>query len=184
MRFVTKQSSAEQELRSNIPVGFYKARIVYAKEGYVKDYPVMSLTFMVQTQTKEEKFECNVFLSDKSLWRMEQLLYALGLDFNAGQQISLQDTWFVGKTCEMFMIKRRSDMGKLYPEVRRFMRAGASPFLGEMKPESYNEYGLDTDGCKADDNFQTANNTVKTYNVSTNRGAYGMPHEQEDDIPF
>lgn len=186
-----------------LPAGYYRAEITSADEGFNKynGKPALTLRLRVRAEDAAYDVKATLWLTEKALWRVEQLLAAAGWNFSQGQEIDVNASDLIGRSVGLATCLNRGSQGGLFPDVMRFLRPEALAYTGAFGPEDREYYKLAADGTKADTQPVAAERQPVSYQQPQQPrpaqqkkawNAYEKPSrtasyeelEEQDDIPF
>lgn len=133
--------------------GFYNAKIVgVVAETSQAGNPQLKLTVEVYASNTTLQLTEWMTLTQKSAWKIERWMAAVGYEFGKGQQVDVDERTFAGKRLVVLTYmtpgKEPNSDGteKLFVSIMRAMRPQDCPCIGELQPEEYATYGLAPDG--------------------------------------
>ena len=125
-----------------IPVGVYNATVfnIETKEGAESKKPYLNWTFQVQDERfANRRVWLMTSLQPNSLWRLKEVLEALGLEGDMSKQFELDIPALLGTECKIQVVheeyqwKTSDKVSKVMPSVGGKATGGAKGLFGGKK---------------------------------------------------
>lgn len=154
-KLTTRNSYDNQAIGGNqtTPPGFYPAKILAVEPMRSRSgRDMLKLTIEVDSGGVRclEVTDYLILHSDFA-WKIEQYLAAVGCQFGAGEEVTIEPRTFLGGkfiaiTCNEPGMKNPD---RLYLKVYHAVRPQDAPHMGELTPDELRHYGLNSDGTQA-----------------------------------
>lgn len=153
-QFQTRNRYDQQSIGGNqtTPAGFYPAKVLAVEPMRSRSgKDMLKLTIEVDAGGVRciETTDYLILHSDFA-WKIEQYLAAVGRQFGAGENITIDNNTFLGckftaLTCNEPGVKNPD---RLYLKVMHALRAQDAPHKGALTPDELEYYGLNADGTQ------------------------------------
>lgn len=153
-KFRTKHAHDAQPLDAaqSYPAGFYPAKIISSEEKYSKaGRPMLQLTLEVDTGgPKTVEVREYLLLEHASAWKVEQYLSAIGLQFGAEQDISIDERSFLGGKLYLLTCNEPgvTNPDRLFMKPMKAFRKADIPHAGPLTDAELEGWGLNRDGTR------------------------------------
>ena len=153
-QFTTRNRYDQQSVGGNQTTypGFYSARILQVEQMRSRSgKDMLKLTIDVDAGgPKHVETTDYLILHSDFAWKIEQYLAAVGVQFNAGDNVTIDQRTFLGGkfvalTCNEPGVKNPD---RLYVKVMHAIRPNNAPHMGALTPDELEHYGLNADGTQ------------------------------------
>lgn len=154
-RLTTRNRYDQQSVGGNqtTPPGYYMAKILQVDPMRSRSgNDMLQLTIEVDAGgLRCLEVKDYLILNTASAWKIEQYLAAIGKQFDAGQEITIDQRTFLGGkfvalTCNEPGVKNPD---RLYVKIFAAMRPQDARHMGALEPDELKYYGLSPDGTPA-----------------------------------
>ena len=163
-QFRTKYAHDAQptDAAQSYPAGFYPAKIIGSEEKYSKaGRPMLQLTLEVDAGgPKTVEVREYLLLEHASAWKVEQYLSAIGIQFGAEQDVSIDERTFLGGKLYLLTCNEPgvTNPDRLFLKPMKAFRKADIPHAGPLTDAELESWGLNRDGTrKGDRSDQRAN---------------------------
>ncbi len=134
------------------PAGFYPAKILEVEPMRSKSgRDMLKLTIEIDAGgVRCIKVKDYLILHSDFAWKIEQYLAAIGVQFKEKENISIDTRTFLGGKFVALTCNEpgQSNTGRLYVKVLHALRQQAVPYMGALRMEELEYYGLASDGVR------------------------------------
>lgn len=153
-QFRTKYAHDAQpkDAAQSYPPGFYPAKIVECEEKY-SDKGRHMLQLMLEVDAGGPKtldIKESLILETSFSWKIEQYLAAIGLQFQEGQDICIDDRTFLGGKLYLLTYNEpgQKNSNRLFMKPLKAFRKADIPHEGALRNDELEHWGLNPDGTR------------------------------------
>ena len=153
-QFTTRNRYDQQSVGVNqtTPAGFYMAKILAVEPMRSKSGRDM-LKLAVEVDANGPKcleITDYLILHSDFAWKIEQYLAAVGRQFAAGENVTIDQRTFLGGKFVALTYNEpgQKNPGRLYAKIHAAMRPQDAPHMGALTPDELECYGLTHDGTR------------------------------------
>lgn len=153
-QFTTRNRYDQQAVGGNqtTPAGFYMAKILAVEPMRSKSGRDM-LKLAVEVDTNGPKcleITDYLILHSDFAWKIEQYLAAVGRQFAAGENVTIDQRTFLGGKFVALTYNEpgQKNPGRLYAKIHAAMRPQDAPHMGALTTDELEYYGLTHDGTR------------------------------------
>ena len=188
--------------------GFYPAKIVAADEKYSKSGRQM-IQLSIEVDAGGPRYvevKEYLLLEQKSAWKIEQYIAAIGIEFGQGQDISIDCNTFIGGKFYLLTCNEpgQKNPDRLFMKPMKAFRRADIPHEGPLTDAELDDWCLNSDGTRKGSKEDMRANALQparapqqgAWGAQPQQGGWGTPQPtaqpaapidenlEDDDIPF